>query len=78
MASFKTDKLRGRIVEMYGTASRFADAVGSTYASVSNYLNGNATLSQKTIVKWKNALEIEDSEINDYFFDYELNETEGA
>lgn len=74
--AFKTNKLRGRIVEMYGTAARFSEAVGCTPDTVSRYLNGQTTLSQTSIDKWIKVLEIDDSEIADYFFDTKVHETE--
>ena len=73
---FSTNKLRGRIVEMYGTASRFAQAVGSTPEFVSKYLNGKTTLTQTMMNKWISALEISDDEISIYFFTTEVHETE--
>lgn len=73
---FKTNKLRGRIVEKYGTASRFAQVVGSTPEFVSKYLNGKTTLTQTMMNKWISALEISDNEIADYFFVKEVHETE--
>lgn len=76
MASFKTNKLRGRIVEMYGTAARFAYAVGSTSEFVSRYLNGKTTLTQTMMNKWISALEIPDAEIADYFFVTDVHEME--
>ena len=76
MAGFKTNKLRGRIVEMYGTNSRFADAVGCTNEFFSRYLNGKTILNQDMMVKWISALEISDNEIADYFFTDNVHETE--
>lgn len=73
---FNTGKLRGRIVEKYGTAIRFAEVVGSTNEFVSRYLNGKTTLTQTMMNKWIAALEIPDDEIADYFFETKVHETE--
>ena len=63
-----TSKLRGRIVEKYGTIEKFSDAIGKTRQAVSNYLNGKVNLSQETIIQWSEMLEISESDIPAYFF----------
>lgn len=65
---YETAKLRGRIVEKYGTIGKFAEAVGKTRAAVSNYLNGSSNLSQDVILQWCDLLDISEKEIPAYFF----------
>ena len=61
-------KLRGRIVEKYGSIRVFAEAVGISEVSVSKKMNGRAGFSQKDIENWCDLLEINREEIPDYFF----------
>lgn len=65
---YDTSKLRGRIVEKFGTIDAFSNKTSLTRASVSDYLNGKKTLNQKDIDEWMFLLGIEDSELPDYFF----------
>lgn len=73
---FETSKLRGRIVEKFGTISRFAEAASSSVSFVSQYLNGHKSLDQKVIDKWAETLEIPVSEYDQYFFAKKVHETE--
>jgi transcriptional regulator with XRE-family HTH domain len=61
-------KLRGRIIEKYGTQSRFAEKIGKTEQTVTAKLNGNSGFSQDDIVEWSNALEIDADSVGKYFF----------
>jgi transcriptional regulator with XRE-family HTH domain len=65
---YETSKLRGRIVEKYGSQSKFAEKVGCSLSFLSQYLNGKKKLDQPTIDKWVDALDIESSDIYGYFF----------
>lgn len=51
-------KLRGRIVEKYGTASAFADALGIHKAQVSAKLNNKVDITKTDIENWSNLLGI--------------------
>lgn len=62
------NKLRGRIVEMFGTQEKFADELGISKNSLSLKMNGKTGFSQADIRKWSKLLHIEDSEIGAYFF----------
>ena len=73
---FDTSKLRGRIIEKFGSQKAFCEAVGCSVAFLSNYLNGKAQLSQITMAKWVTALEIASGEIDVYFFNPKVHETE--
>ncbi len=61
-------KLRARIIEKYGTQEAFAKAFGISKNSFSLKMNGKAGFSQSDILKCCELLEIERSEIGDYFF----------
>lgn len=61
-------KLRGRIVEKFGTVTAFAEAIGLSRVSVTNKLSEKTGFSQEDITKWCEALEIELDEIGCYFF----------
>lgn len=73
---FETNKLRGRIIEKFGTQSAFCRAVGNCASYVSLYLQGKTTLSQETIVNWAAALDIPADELDAYFFTQTVHETE--
>lgn len=68
MENAKYAKLRGRIVEKYGTISKFGDAVGLSRVSMSNKLTGLTGFSQADILRWCELLEIDISEVGLYFF----------
>jgi transcriptional regulator with XRE-family HTH domain len=74
--TFIYNKLRGRIVEIFGTQKKFADALGISDATVASRLSGRLKFSQDEIIAWCNALKIEANEIGVYFFDYELSNDE--
>lgn len=68
MADFEYRKLRGRIIEKFGTISNFADTVGLTPAGVSKKLTGKAQFNQDDIIHWCDLLEINLEEAIPYFF----------
>ena len=61
-------KLRGRIVEKYGTLSKFAEEIGLSMVSVSKKMNCETGFSQKDIEKWADVLQIKKEEYPEYFF----------
>lgn len=65
---YETSKLRGRIVEKFGSQIKFANAVGCSLSFLSQYLNGKKKLDQPTMEKWMMALEIDPADIYEYFF----------
>ena len=73
---YDTSKLRGRIIEKYGSQKAFADATKGSLSFISQYLNGNVTLNQNTIDKWANLLDISAAEIPVFFFAKKVHETE--
>lgn len=69
---FSHNKLRGRIVEKYGTMSRFSEAAGISMVSLSNKLNNKSRISREQIIKWTELLEISPAEVPEYFFVQEV------
>lgn len=66
--SFDYSKLRGRIVEKYGTLDAFADAVNLSNHTVSKYMNNKIPWKQTNINEAVRALDIPPEEISAYFF----------
>lgn len=61
-------KLRGRIVEKFGSQDKFAQHIGKSPISINRKLNCNTGFSQKDIEEWSKALEISKDEYPAYFF----------
>ena len=61
-------KLKGKIVEVFGTQGNFAKKLGISENSLSLKLNGKTGFSQEDIVKWSDILGIIPCEYGDYFF----------
>lgn len=68
--SFNYNKLRGKIIEVFGSQEKFSEALGISNNALSKKLNNKTKLSQKEIVKWAEMLGIPDTEYKTYFFDY--------
>lgn len=73
---FNVSKLRGRMIEVFGTVGAFAEAAGCSRMYVSMYLNHKTVLNQETIIKWSNLLGITEENIPAYFFAIEVDETQ--
>lgn len=73
---FETDKLRGRIVEKYGSQNAFSAATGNSISFISQYLNGHTFLDQRVMNKWIELLEIPETEIDQYFFKPKVHDAE--
>lgn len=65
---FDYNKLRGRIIEIFGTQGKFAAANAMSDRSMSLKLNNGIGLSQEEILKWCTLLDIDETEIPIYFF----------
>ena len=61
-------KLRGRIVEKFGTQDRFAEHIGISTTSMSNKMTCRTGFSQNDIELWSKALDINMSDVGNYFF----------
>jgi transcriptional regulator with XRE-family HTH domain len=66
-------KLRGRIVEKYGTLSNFAKALDLSTTQLSKTINGGTDFSVSRIEKWAKLLDIPPDEYYLYFFVKRLN-----
>lgn len=78
--AFDYRKLRGRIVEKYGSQSVFSLAMGLSGRTLSLKMNSKVPWKQKEICKAADLLDISDSDIGDYFFTTKVqkNEREGG
>lgn len=65
---YEYNKLRGRIVEKYGTQEKFAEALGITKQWLSVKMTGKSPFNQKEMRQWCDLLDIPDGEISNYFF----------
>lgn len=62
------NKLKGRIVEKYGSQCEFAKALNISESLVSLRMQNKVGFSKDDMVKWAKLLDIDTSEIWDYFF----------
>lgn len=65
---YKYAKLRGRIVEKFGTQEKFAEVVGISRVSMSKKMNCATGFSQEDITRWSQLLEIDKTDYGEYFF----------
>lgn len=65
---YKYKKLRGRIVEKYGTQEKFAKAVGISETALSKKMQCKTGISQSDICLWSKLLDIQPEEYGEYFF----------
>lgn len=66
--AFNYGKLKGKIVEFFGSQYRFAEAMGWSERTLSLKLNGNVPWKQTDICKAVKLLHLDDSDIAEYFF----------
>lgn len=65
---FDFRKLKGRIIERYGTVNSFSKVVGIKSSSISQKLNNNVKFTTEEIIIITKALQIPAEEIYLYFF----------
>jgi len=65
---FEYAKLRGRIIEKYGTQGNFAKAIGISENSLSKKMTCVTGLSQDDILLWSELLDIDKSEYGYFFY----------
>jgi hypothetical protein len=65
---YDTSRLRGRIVERFGSLKEFEKIAKCSHSFLSQYMNGKKTLNQTTMDRWIDLLEISDLEIRPFFF----------
>lgn len=70
--TFDYCKLKGRIIEKFGTQGKFALANQLSDRSMSLKMNNGIGLSQEEILKWCTLLDIENADIPLYFFNQKV------
>lgn len=65
-------KLRGRIIEKFGTMSSFAEELGITLVAVSNKMNNKTGFTRSDIEKWAKLLDISSGDYDVYFFTHKV------
>ena len=66
--AFDFSRLRGKIIECYGTRQSFAEAIDITPTTIGNKLDGGGTWTQDEIIKICDLLSIPYKDIPSYFF----------
>ena len=64
----KYPKLRGRIIEKYGNMKNFSERIGISETTMSLKMTGKRGFTQKDVFDWAEALDIDLSEVGDYFY----------
>ena len=62
------NKLKGRIIEKFGSQVEFAKALGVTETTVSRKMQNKSEFDKDDMEKWSALLDIEKSQFYDYFF----------
>ena len=70
--AFNYSKLRGRIIEKYGSQSDFAKAFGCSDRTLSLKMNGKRPWKQTEILSAIKLLELSEEDIQEYFFTLEV------
>jgi hypothetical protein len=65
---FNYAKLRGRIIEKFGSQREFSKSLGIPNASFSRKMQGKCLFRQDEMYKMRNLLDIEEDKMADYFF----------
>lgn len=58
----KNNKLKGRIIEKYGSVSRFANVMGVSRQTISYKLGGQRNFNRASILKWCKMLDIDEND----------------
>ena len=66
--AFDYSKLRGKIVEKFGTQTEFSKAMNLSERTISLKLNGGRAWKQDEICRAVGLLELSNEDIQDYFF----------
>ena len=66
------NRLRGKIIELYGSQQEFSSVIGRSQQTITAKLAGRSKFSQDDIVDWSNALHLTESQVGEYFFASEL------
>lgn len=70
--SFNYNKLKGKIVECFGTQSSFAEAMEWSERTLSLKLSGKVPWKQTDILKAVSLLNLSENDIQDYFFNLKV------
>lgn len=70
--AFNYSKLKGRIIEKYGSQIAFAKAMGWSERTLSLKMNGKVSWKQVDICNAVNLLGLSKNDIQDYFFTFEV------
>jgi len=73
---YDTSKLKGKIIEVFGSQGAFAARIKRSQAFISGVLNGKAYLNQKDIDLWAELLGIPGEELAAYFFTRTVHDNE--
>ena len=68
VVSYEYKRLIGRIIEKFGSRRAFAKELDISEAYLSRKLKGKVAINQIEMVRWSTLLDIDISEIGDYFF----------
>lgn len=71
---FDYSKLRGRIVEKYGSIEAFSNDLNISKVSISKKLNNKIGISRDEIIEWSTKLEISPDEYGVFYFAKKLND----
>lgn len=63
------NKLRGRIVEKFGSVKKFSEKLGKKQQTVNLKVQGKVGFSRKEIIEWSNLLEILPDDCYSYFIE---------
>lgn len=74
MVEFDYSKLRGRIVEKYGTLGAFAQVAGITEVALSRKMNNKMSITRDDMIRWSELLDISLDDYGVFYFVRKLNE----
>lgn len=74
--AFDYNKLKGRIVEIFGKRSSFSKAMGWSERTLSLKLNGERPWKQTDILRAISILKLSKDDIQDYFFTMQVQNVE--
>ena len=64
----KYQKLRGRIVEKFGTQEAFCKELGISSVTMSSRMTGKTGFTYNDIIEWSSLLDIPTEEIGEFFY----------
>ena len=70
--AFNYSKLKGRIVEIFGSQTKFAKAMKMSERTLSFKISGKVSWKQREIVEAISLLGLEKDDIQEYFFTIEV------